>query len=479
MKYLIILILFNITNSTKEERDEAREKKINLGESLLLTPSSLSEFEEILKDNKHVLTVFDSSNCNNCSKWRDHYKLLAAELYDFQNDVPLVYIDAAENFKITDKYSILEIKTRTIFYFFTNGKPELYRSDRDLGYMVKWVHHEVHPTSTEINTLEEVEKLKDEFISVLLLTPENCLVVKTYKEIGKHDKTPPLFHTSKKELIKDYNSKNKYVLIVFRNFDKTEILAQNTPFRANEMSGFIRKYKYPDIVDFTDDINYRVKSYKIPAFVLVTDHDKDHTFRIFKDFCRLYRHKVICTVSIKSNFSDFEHIDHLRSYIKIIEYEDQRIKKFNLDTVRMSELNQAYKDWENSNLNHYIISEKEPSLVHNSDIKDLVGDTFDKKITAQKDYDSFVHLYSPDFKDLKNHENEYKHLSYIMRGKGVKMFRMNRDKNFHFKMDGQGPSQVYFFDRNGDGFLFEGKFFAGEINQFYKGIKEGFRQEDL
>ena len=247
------------------------------------------------------------------------------------------------------------------------------------------------------------------------------------------------------------------------------------------MSDFIRKYKYPVIVDYSNDIDYRVRSYKRPAFILVTDHDKDLDYKKFSSFCEQYKHKIICAISLKKNFGDHEHIDYLKSYIKIIEWEGERIKKFNLDTVRSIEMKQAYKDWENGNLEHYIVSEKIPKLITNSDVKTIVGDNFDEIITNDLKNDAFLHLYSPDHKFLEDHKNEFKSLSFSLRGKGVKLYEMNKDRNHHHKIVTDKPSTVFFI-RKSDNKVFEyedNNFTAIFLLRFYEKIKKEEEEEEF
>ena len=175
-KYLFLLIAFTISfTSAHGDHDQAEDNaepeeitnKWNLPQKQGIPILDGSNFNTFISEHELVFVKFFAPWCGHCKAMIPDYAKLSKQLED--DDIPVVKVDATEEKELATKYGV---KGFPALKLFKNGTPIDYSGKaRTTSAMNDWIKSKVGPASKELTTLEELKKLQESELAVLLLLP--------------------------------------------------------------------------------------------------------------------------------------------------------------------------------------------------------------------------------------------------------------------------------------------------------------------
>jgi protein disulfide-isomerase A1 len=110
-------------------------------------------FDNILKENEHVLVEFYAPWCGHCKQLAPEYEKAAKILADEKSLIKLVKVDATVHADLGKQYQVSGYPT---IYFFKNGAKVTYEGDRTADGIVAWLKKKSGPASTLVNDESEL-----------------------------------------------------------------------------------------------------------------------------------------------------------------------------------------------------------------------------------------------------------------------------------------------------------------------------------
>jgi RNA recognition motif-containing protein len=135
---------------------------------------------------------------------------------------------------------------------FINGEPIDYKEAREEDAMFDWIMGKSTPSTTELQSQEDLDNFSGNRLAVLLVTPEEEKeALKKFMTLSLNYEDVPFAHTFSEDLKKSLEVTQKFAFVVFRDFDdgkKFLVLDELT-----DMSGFKQFFeavRFPVVMDF-------------------------------------------------------------------------------------------------------------------------------------------------------------------------------------------------------------------------------------
>ena len=139
------LIFFIIKCEEEFKKDE---------DVIILTDSN---FDKAISQYKNILVLFYAPWCGHCKKFHPEFSKAATTLKN--ENLYLAKVDSTENKELASKYKIASYPTVKLF---SNGKAIPYEAGRTEKNVVEWMRRKTGKVVTDINNVEDAEKLMKE-----------------------------------------------------------------------------------------------------------------------------------------------------------------------------------------------------------------------------------------------------------------------------------------------------------------------------
>lgn len=266
----------------------------------------------------------------------------------------------------------------------------------------------------EITKLEELEKIQNGNLSILLTYPKSDeQELKRLNKISSSYENIEFFFTTSNELKESLKINDKYGLVIFRNFDSgTKMMTNEESFNLQMMKGFIEKFKNPLVRELTEKLIEEIFEHKKNVIVFFINSKDDENYEDFKNSAKNNLDFFFVYSFLNENdtkFSEFFSIE--APCLRILEFGEKGLLKYKIE-----HLQEGIEDFKNKKLNPYYRSQKESK--DEGLIKIVTGNNFEDMILKRKknvilfvyapwmdNFDEFSDTYNKVIENLKDNED--------------------------------------------------------------------------
>ncbi|KAJ6648562.1 Protein disulfide-isomerase [Pseudolycoriella hygida] len=359
-------------------------------------------FESVIKDNEYVLVEFYAPWCGHCKSLAPEYAKAAKELEEKGSQIKLGKVDATEETKLAEEYSVRGYPT---LKFFRSGSPIEYTGGRQADDIVNWLNKKTGPAAAELKTVEEVEEfIKSQSVVVIgFFSDAKSDEAKTFLDVANIVDDFQFAITSSEDVFTKYEVKSG-AIVLFKNFDEGKAVfdGENT---KEAIKAFVSIQSTPLIVDFNHDSAQKIFGGDIKSHLLMfISKEAGHVEKYadpVKDLAKQFRDKVLF-VTINADEEDHQRILEFFGMkkeevpaMRLIRLEDDMSKyKPKSPELTSENIESFVQDFIDGKLKQHLLSQELPEDWDKTPVKTLVSTNFDE-IVFNKDKDVLVEFYAP------------------------------------------------------------------------------------
>jgi protein disulfide-isomerase A1 len=155
-------------------------------------------------------------------------------------------LDATVHKKYSEKYGVSGFPT---LKFFINGDAIEYGGGRTESEIINWLRKKTQPSTTEVSSADEVEKLRaDNDVVVVFFGEKDSADFETYSKVTKAVEDVIFVHSFSADLKSHFEATSSVVL--FKNFDEKRNNFDGE-FTSDNVKSFVETNMYPTVMEFT------------------------------------------------------------------------------------------------------------------------------------------------------------------------------------------------------------------------------------
>ncbi|KAL5004683.1 hypothetical protein ScPMuIL_018139 [Solemya velum] len=382
-----------------------------------------SNFAEKAASHDLMLVEFYAPWCGHCKRLAPEYERAATQLASNDPPVPLVKVDCTAEKDVCSKYGVSGYPTLKIF---RNGElSEDYNGPREAAGIVKHMQSRAGPSSKELTSVEETEKVlsKKEYVVIGFFKSADSDLAKTYQKVADSMSSDMRFaHTTDEAVRQKYGYEDTIVLfqpehlkskfeesrVEYKGDDvihkiKSFITDNSLGLCAHRTPDNADKFKTPLVVAYFD-VDY-VKNTK------GTNYWRNRVMKVGKKLLDEGKTVYFAISSLK----DFSHelgefgIEDPSAEKPVVAARDASDKKYTMSgEFSMDSLEQFIRDLLDGKLEPFLKSEPIPT--DDGPLKTVVAKNFDE-IVNNEDKDVLIEFYAPWCGHCKSLEPKYKELA--------------------------------------------------------------------
>ena len=357
-----------------------------------------ANFDSFIEKHDKVFVEFYAPWCGHCKNLAPKYSALARRTKAEEKGIPVAKIDATENADLAQKYGITGYPSLKLF---SKGEPIDYKGAREEEPMFKWLKSRSEPRAKLIENVSELDQLERHKIAVLYILPEDDVAsLEKFEAVAASFENVPFHYTHSDEARDKYDADEKYVFVLYRNFDDgKKFLMNKEPFNTASMKGFFNSLRYPMVMDFDQETAERIFEQRLPTFVLFTDKNREEPAKLLKEMAQSNLNAVVFAIStISTDFgkklSEFVGISEKDDgAVRILEFENGSVNKYACNGNEKSAFEECISNFKNKKLDKLFKSEDLPDN-SSEDLKVVVGKNF-KELVHDKNKHVLLEIYAP------------------------------------------------------------------------------------
>lgn len=352
-------------------------------------------FSQFIAQNEFVLVKFYAPWCGHCKSLAPEFASAAEDLKD--SPYKLANLDATVHTEAASKF---QIKGYPTLYFFINGKHITYNGGRKKDDIISWIFKKTQPTSTELQTVEEVENFKLTSDVVLVFMGHlgfDAFITKT-KEIDD----VVFGHCKTAECLSHYKVRNGSI-VLFKNFDNGR--NDLAPFFGiNELKALIEKEGVPQVIVYSSKYEKTIFEGK-QVYVFYLYNKSEPTADKYEKLARTLSPKLKAQFQVQTVLSDIESNDEAKLNEKLLDIRKDQLpfvliadlkskpkKYFFNEEINSENILRFAENWAKNRLQPEQKSEEIPKT--QGPVTKIVGKTW-KEIVYEKNKDVLVKYYAP------------------------------------------------------------------------------------
>ena len=352
-------------------------------------------FDRAVEKYEYLMVYFYAPWCIRCNKFHPEYDRAATLLR--KENLFLAKVDATTEKKLERRF---ELNGFPVVKLFIKGKEIDYKKERKALDLVNWMRRKTNGPATQIlNSVEEIEKFKNESDVVLIYYGNDNTDIKEFTNVARKLDDYPFGIVNNKDLFQKYYKKGTIVLFKKFNEKKREL----NEIKEKNIEEFINKYSSPKLMKLDEKAANIIFHNNQSALFLFADEKSKKWMEYEKLMEKIsdklnYKLKVVIT-DIKgvlpTKLADKMVIkENDLPAIRIVDTTGKYIKKYKMNG-EISEKNilKFIDDWENKKIKSYVKSGEVPKE-NNEDVFIVVGNTFEKEV-INNSKDVMVLFYSP------------------------------------------------------------------------------------
>ncbi|KAH6943608.1 hypothetical protein HPB50_024795 [Hyalomma asiaticum] len=251
-----------------------------------------SNFEQGIKDHKHVFVKFYSPWCGHCKAMAPDYAKAAKLLEEEGSDIKLAKVDATVESQLAEQHDVHGYPT---LKFFRDGKPLEYKGGRTAEEMIRWLKKKTGPSAQSLTTVDEAKAFVDsaEVTVVGFFKDQTSEEAKQFLQaadaVDRH-----VFAITSEDAIYQELGANKDGVMLFKKFDEGKNTLDKEVTSEN-VQNFVQLNSLPLVVEFTHESAQNVFSGQIRQHNLLFISKKSADFKDllenFREAAAAYRHQ--------------------------------------------------------------------------------------------------------------------------------------------------------------------------------------------
>lgn len=359
-------------------------------------------FQSVIDNNEFVLVEFYAPWCGHCKSLAPEYAKAAKELEEKGSPIKLGKVDATEETKLAEDFSIRGYPT---LKFFRSGTPIEYGGGRQADDIVNWLSKKTGPAALEIETVDAAEEfIKSQSVVVVgFFKDRESAEAKTFISVANAVDDFPFAITSNEDVYAKYEAKCGSI-ILFKNFDEGKAVYDGESSEES-IKKFVAVQSMPLIVDFNHESAQKIFGGDIKSHLLMfISKEAGHIEKYAdpaKELSKEFRNKVLF-VTIDADEEDHQRILEFFGMkkeevpaMRLIRLEDD-MAKYKPKTPELSPENikSFVQDFLDGKLKQHLLSQDLPDDWDKTPVKTLVSTNFDD-VVFNKDKDVLVEFYAP------------------------------------------------------------------------------------
>lgn len=389
MKIFLSLLFISVSLFSKIKCVDEEDKVLVLDDN---------SFDEELKKHTSFLVEFYAPWCGHCKSLAPEYAKAAEILRNLEVPFYLGKVDATVSTELSQRFSIEGFPT---IKFFKDGVWKDYEGGRTAEEIVQWVKKKLLPSSTELKSIEEIEKMKNEnVVTVIYFGDISHSNFKTFLKVANKYDDIIFGHVSNPEFSEKYELKRGEGIIMFKKFDEEKNIYDKI-ILEDYLVDFINTYSVPLVTKFDDRAADAIFGREKPAIFYLRSESKPNQDEIFTKLSKEFRGKLIFVVT--GHLSEIEQ--------KLLEY--YGLKEEDLPNIRITDVkgdnevfnyvfsesiteenvNKFIQNFLAGTLKPYVKSEPIPTEQKDA-VYQLVGNTFNQ-LVIENSKNVLVEFYAP------------------------------------------------------------------------------------
>ena len=439
---ILFLILLSLISFNKCKDEFPFDKNV-----MVLTDLT---FDKAIEKYEYLLVYFYAPWCIRCNKFHPEYEEAASIL--IKEKLFLAKVDATTEKKLDKRF---DLKGFPVLKLFIRGKEIEYNKERKALSVVNWVRRKTNGTATQdINSDEEIEKLKKENDVVLLYFGDNKNDIEEFIKVARNVDDYPFAIVKSKDLINKYSQKD--TLILYKNYDEKK--RELKEIKEKTIEEFINKYSSPKLMKFDKKSANIIFEKNQSAIILFAD-EKSKNWSEYEKLMKNISDKL--NYKLKTVITDIKEVieaklaekigikDKDLPSIRIIDTSGKYMKKYKMEgEINENNILKFIKDWEEKRIKSYVKSGDEPK-VNNEDVFIVVGNTFEKEV-INNNKDVMVLFYSPWCYHCKALLPKYEEVAKKLKAKNPKLLltKINAIENEVESIGDYGFPKIKFYPGN-------------------------------
>jgi protein disulfide-isomerase A1 len=359
-------------------------------------------FQSVIDNNEFVLVEFYAPWCGHCKSLAPEYAKAAKELEEKGSPIKLGKVDATEETKLGEDFSIRGYPT---LKFFRSGTPIEYGGGRQADDIVNWLSKKTGPAALEIESVEAAEEfIKSQPVVVFgFFKDRESAEAKTFVSVANSIDDFPFAITSNEDVYAKYEAECGSI-VLFKNFDEGKSVYDGES-SEELIKKFVAVQSMPLIVDFNHESAQKIFGGDIKSHLLMfISKEAGHIEKLAepaKELSKEFRNKVLF-VTINADEDDHQRILEFFGMkkeevpaMRLIRLEDD-MAKYKPKTPELSPENikSFVQDFLDGKLKQHLLSQDLPDDWDKTPVKTLVSTNFDD-VAFNKDKDVLVEFYAP------------------------------------------------------------------------------------
>jgi protein disulfide-isomerase A1 len=409
-----------------------------------------SNFNDFINDHEYAFLLFYSPWCSHCKKVMPEIAKLAKLAGKQSPKIAIGKVDITSEVDLSDIFGIEKYPT---FKFFVRAEPIDYEGGRTATQILSWVKKRLQPTALEIVSIGELETLKKEKLSALMITtPDRYDVVRNFEKLAITLDGVPFRYTYSDEIRTKFSAGNS-TFIVFKGAEETYDELSNSEFFFDDMKEFFHKHRHSLIVDFDKHAGERIFGNRQSTVFLISDSPKQEHVKTLIDHAKrhsselVYSHATFSSSAGKKLAEFFELSARDDPTAVILEFKEGRHVVYRLESGDMDGLGNFLDQYTSGSLTPYYKSEP----IHpptDAFIKTIVGKSFDDLVLKNDNY-ILLKIHAPWCQHSKALAPIYTELAYKLREvDDLVIAEMDGTANEHPALKIEGFPTILLFKRD-------------------------------
>lgn len=361
-----------------------------------------SNFEQGIKDHKHVFVKFYSPWCGHCKAMAPDYAKAAKQLEEEGSDIKLAKVDATVESQLAEQHDVHGYPT---LKFFRNGQPLEYKGGRTAEEMIRWLKKKTGPSAQPLTSVEEAKTFVDsaEVTVVGFFKDQESKEAKEFFKAADAVDRHVFAITSDDAIYKELGA-NKDGVMLFKKFDEGKNTLDKEVTSEN-IQTFVQLNSLPLVVEFTHESAQNVFSGQIRQHNLLFLSKKSADFKEvlenFREAAAAFRHQVLF-VTIDVDDEDHERIleffglkkDQVPA-LRFIKLEGDMTRfKPETDSLKSEDIKTFVQGVLDGTIKQSLLSQDLPDDWDKHPVKVVVQKNFDE-VVFDKTKDVLVEFYAP------------------------------------------------------------------------------------
>ena len=410
-------------------------------------------FDDFIGRHEKVFVKFYAPWCGHCKSMAPAYSALARSMKKSADGIPIAKVDGTTETELNQRFGIRGFPALKLF---SNGQPIDYKGGREEKDMKQWIENRSNPKATLLSNVSELDKLETLKLAVLYVLPEGDASAKAkFEAVASTFEKVPFLYTHDESVKEKYETNEKYVLVIYRNFDDgKKFLMNNEELSTDTIKTFFNSLRYPLVMDFDQEAAERVFENQLPTLIYFTENKMVPAAKDLKTVAANNQGTLVFTISgITKDFgkklSDFIGIGpEDDGAVRVIEFTGGHLYKYKCEGQDQEAFEACVQAFKDKKLERIYKSEEIPAT-NDEPVRVIVGKTFQKEVIESNDH-VLLEAYAPWCGHCKALAPIYEQLAEKLKNvKGLVIAKMDGSANEDENFEVQGFPSIRLF-KNGE-----------------------------